>query len=45
MGVIKLEADFDVVAEKSHQLSTKFVQDWKIKQFEKGKDGGEPIFK
>ena len=45
MGVIKLEADFDGIAEKSHQLSTKFVRDWRIKQFEEAKDGGEPIFK
>ena len=33
MGVIQREADYDGVAEKSHQLSTKFVRDWRLKQF------------
>ena len=44
MGVIQREADHDGVAEKSHQLNTKFVRDWRLKQFGDEADG-EPTFK
>ena len=44
MGVIQCEADYDGVAEKSHQLSTKFVRDWRLKQFGDAADG-EPTLK
>ena len=44
MGVIQREADYNGVAEKSHQLSTKFVRDWRLKQFGDAADG-EPTLK
>ena len=44
MGVFQREADYDGIAEKSHQLSTKFVRDWCLKQFGDGNEG-EPTLK
>jgi len=39
MGVIQREADYNGLAEKSHQLNTKFVRDWRLKQFGDAADG------
>eukprot|EP00435_Cladocopium_sp_Y103_P065939 s995_g28.t1 len=49
MGVLQHASDFSAIAADEHRLTTKFVRDWRLKQFEpldsKIEDGMEPTMK